>query len=645
MCGIAGFVDISRQSNHEMLARTVEAMTDAIAHRGPDGHGKWIDEAAGVALGHRRLAIVDLSPAGHQPMISASGRLVIAYNGELYNSEELRRELGGRVGAWRGYSDTEVLLEAVETWGPVHAMGRSLGMFALALWDRQDKCLWLIRDRLGKKPLYWTLQGQTFLFGSELRALRAHPGFAPDVDRDSVAGFVRRGYFLHPRTVYRGVQQLEPGHMLRVDAEGQVKCFPYWSLIDAISAAKIEPFTGDLLAATDALDDLLRDAVRRRLVSDVPLGAFLSGGVDSSTVVAIMQQVTSAPVRTFSIGFSEPDYNEAPQAKAVASYLGTDHTELVVTPAEAQDLIPRLPEIYDEPFADSSQVPTFLVSRMAKSRVTVALTGDGGDELFAGYNRYAMGATVLARFGAFPGAAQKTLAALLHAVPPDQWDQLFRLLPPSRRPRTPGEKLHKLANVLGKDTRAAYLGLTSPWGDPEGVVIGGREAVWPVEDANRDALLSDRIEFMQYLDTVSYLPGDILTKVDRATMAVGLEARNPLLDHRVLSFAWSLPLDFKVCGGDAKRALRQVLYRYVPSALVDRPKSGFGIPIGTWLRGPLRDWAEDLLDERKLKEAGLLNPGPIRARWHEHLTGRRNWQHALWTILMFEAWRARWASG
>ena len=642
MCGIAGFIDFARSTPGETIARSARLMADALRHRGPDDGDVWVDAEAGLALGHRRLSIVDLSPAGHQPMISASGRFVMSYNGEVYNAEEIRAELVPQVHPYRGHSDTEVLLEAAERWGLAAACTRAAGMFALALWDRRERTLWLTRDRLGKKPLYWTRQGQFLLFGSELRALRAHPAFKGEIDRDATAGFVRRGYFLHPHTVYRDVFQLEPGQILKVDAEGRVAMSRYWDLATAIADARATPFRGRPDEAVSALDACLTAAVKGRLMADVPVGAFLSGGYDSSTVVALMQKVAGGTVRTFSIGFSESDYNEADNARAVARHLGTDHSELIVTPKETMDVIPRLPEIYDEPFADSSQIPTFLVSQLARRQVTVALSGDGGDELFAGYNRHAQGAAVLERLGRLPLPARRMLAQALKAVRPETWDRLFGALPERRRPRTPGDKLHKLADVLTEDPAGAYLRLTSPWGDPAGVVIGGTEIRWPLPDAALDALLPDRTERMQVLDLLSYLPGDILTKVDRASMAVSLEARNPILDHRVVGLAWSMPLDLKIREGQAKWVLRQVLYRYVPPALVDRAKSGFGIPVGAWLRGPLRDWAEDLLDARNLRDGGLLAPEPIRARWAEHLAGRRNWQHALWNVLMLEAWRRRW---
>jgi asparagine synthase (glutamine-hydrolysing) len=636
MCGIAGILDLTGEAGPERLEVVARGMADALRHRGPDEGGTWVDAQAGLALGHRRLSILDLSAAGSQPMVSASGRFVISYNGEIFNWQEVRDELQNSGHNWRGHSDTEVLLEAVAAWGLERAVGRCVGMFAFALWDRQTRELWLVRDRFGKKPLYWTLQGKRLLFGSELRALRAHPDFKPEIDRDALAGFMRRGYFLQPRTIYGGVQQLEPGQMLLVGPEGKPQLRSYWSLATAIEQARRQPFTGSAGEAVDRLAQVLGEAVSRRMVADVPVGGFLSGGYDSSTVVALMQAHATSKVRTFSIGFLEADYDEAGSAGKVARHLGTDHTELLVTAKQARDVIPRLPEIYDEPFADSSQIPTFLVSQLARRDVTVALSGDGGDELFAGYNRYAQGQAVRRSLARLPVPVRQALAAGMSSVSPKAWDAMFQLMPERSRPRHAGEKIHKLADVVAEDDASAYLRLTSQWSDPEALVPGARES--PQLGPGPDLAL-DETERMQFLDTVSYLPGDILTKVDRASMSVSLEVRTPILDHRVAEFAWTLPLEVKIRNGQSKWPLRQLLYRYVPPRLVDRSKSGFGVPIGEWLRGPLKGWAEDLLEERALRQAGILAPAPIRARWREHVEGRRNWQHALWNVLMFESWR------
>lgn len=641
MCGIAGFVDTSCQMAAGELGEIAGAMARTIAHRGPDEQNVWCDEAGGVAFGHRRLSIIDLSAAGRQPMVSASGRTVICYNGEIYNPEELKAALGDQVARYRGHSDTEVLLEAAETFGPEEAISRANGMFALAIWQRDARRLWLVRDRLGIKPLYWSMQAGVLLFASELRPFHEHPGFSADLDRGAIAAYMRHNYIPHPHTVFQGVHQLPPGHMLRLDHGGEPVVERYWELAGAVRDGRRDRFEGSDAEAVDALEALLRDAVGRRMVADVPLGAFLSGGYDSSTVVALMQAQADRPVKTFSIGFHEQAFNEAEHAAAVAGHLGTEHTELYVTPDEARDVIPRLAQIYDEPFADSSQVPTHLVSMLARQHVTVALSGDGGDELFTGYNRYA----VAGRFNQLtrvPKVLRQAGAGAAHALSPDAWDQVFRVVPARFRPRLAGDKVYKLADVVGETGDGFYHRLISHWREPEEVVRGAREPATVVTDRCVEELVPNFIERMQYRDTLTYLPCDILTKVDRASMAVSLEARVPLLDHRVVEFAWRLPLEMKLRRGTRKWILREVLYRHVPRALVDRPKMGFGIPIDRWLRGPLRDWAEDLLAEKRLREGGIFDPAPIRARWVEHLGGRRNHQYALWNVIMFEAWRDAW---
>jgi asparagine synthase (glutamine-hydrolysing) len=643
MCGITGFVDLKRQSSAPQLEAVARRMADSMPHRGPDDSGTWADAEAGVALAFRRLSIIDLSPAGHQPMVASSGRHVISYNGEIYNAEELRAELGSRAPNWRGHSDTEVMLECFAAWGIEKSVDKLIGMFALAYWDADAHRLWLVRDRLGIKPLYWAQMGQTFLFGSEMRALRAHPAFQAEIDRDATALFLRHNYYPHPRTVFTGVHQLPPGHMLCLDPGKAPRIAPFWSLAEVARRGRQEPFKGDEAEASTALETLLRDAVKRRMVADVPLGAFLSGGYDSSTVVALMQAQSSRPVKTFSIGFHEAGYNEAEHAKAVAKHLGTDHTELYVTAAEAQAVIPRLPDIYDEPFADASQIPTYLVSQLARNHVTVSLSGDGGDEIFAGYNRYTHASRFNDTIARVPASLRRLGAGTIKAVPAGLWDTGARLIPDRRRPRALADKMQKLAGIVAEDGDGFYRKLTSHWPDPQAIVVGAREPDTVITDPAVKEIVPNFIERMQYRDTLTYLPDDILTKVDRASMAVSLEARVPLLDHRVVALAWSMPLRFKLDGGSSKRVLRSVLYRYVPRELLDRPKMGFGVPIDTWLRGPIRDWAEDLLAERSLKAGGIFDPQPIRRRWAEHLSGRRNWQHSLWNVLMFEAWRRRWA--
>ena len=614
-------------------------MTASLHHRGPDDSAVWSDNAAGVHLGFRRLAIIDTSPAGAQPMASASGRYVVCYNGEIYNAPALRAELTPGATNWRGHSDTEVMLAAIEAWGLEKALARFIGMFAIALWDRRERVLTLVRDRLGKKPLYWSLTGGTLMFGSELRALRCHAAFRAELDRDAIALYLRHGCFPAPRTVYRGVQQMQPGNLLRLADSGEPRIEPYWRLADVYAQGKAKPFRGTDSQAVDSLEAVLGEAVSERMVADVPLGAFLSGGYDSSAVVALMQRKSRRPVRTFSIGFNEAGYDEARHAKAVAAHLGTDHTELYVTPAEAQAVIPRLPGIYDEPFADSSQIPTFLVSQMARQHVTVALSGDGGDEVFGGYNRYEAGAAFERTAGWVPRSVRALAAAGIRCLPPATWDSITSPLPIRLRSSQFGDKMHKLAAVAALDGDGFYRRLVSQWSEVAVLMPKAREPMTAVTDPAVARLVPNFVERMMYRDTLTYLPDDILAKVDRASMAVSLEARAPLLDQRVVEFAWSLPLNMKLRRGQKKWLLRQLLDRYVPRALVDRPKMGFGVPLDAWLRGPLRDWAENLLSERHLHETGIFELAPIRQRWNEHLSGRHNWQYALWPVLMFEAWR------
>jgi asparagine synthase (glutamine-hydrolysing) len=637
MCGLTGYWQRGGGLDDGAMP-LVERMANTLRHRGPDDGRTWVDRQAGVALGFRRLAIVDLSPAGAQPMESPSGRYAICYNGEIYNAESLRPELTPSVGNWRGHSDTEVMLAAFDHWGIERTLPRLAGMFAMAIWDRRERRLSLVRDRLGKKPLYWSLIGNTIIFGSELRALRAHPAFVGEIDRDALALYLRHACYPSPFTVYRNVKQLQPGHRVDIGVSGEPRIAPYWRLADEVVAGWDAPFTGGDEEAVDALREVLGTAVRERLVSDVPLGAFLSGGYDSSAVVALMQAVSSRPVRTFSIGFADEGYNEARYAKAVASHLGTDHTEFYLTSADMLGVIPELPNIYDEPFADSSQVATFTVSRLARRHVTVALTGDGGDELFAGYNRYVHADKFARIFRAIPRPLRSLGAAAVVAIPQSKWDAAFRVLPEGSRPRTPGDKLHKLASVATLEEDGSYQRLISQWPHPELIALGSREPEPAGSVPDQNGVVPSFVERMRYWDTLGYLPNDILVKVDRASMAVSLEARAPLLDHRVVRFAWSLPSRFNIRSGQQKWLLRQLLYRYVPRALVDRPKSGFMVPLERWLRGPLRPWAENLLSEKHLKDTGAFDPVPVRAALAEHLSGRRDRHYALWTILMFEAW-------
>ena len=640
MCGIAGFIGAASGSD---IGATAEAMAKSIAYRGPDDQGIWIDGECETALVHRRLSIIDLSAAGHQPMLSADGRYVISYNGEVYSFQPIADELTARGHKFRGHSDTEVILESFAVNGIEATLKRMIGMFAIALWDRRDRTLTLMRDRLGIKPLYWAKFGNTFLFGSELKALRAHPGWTPRIDQSAVAAFMRHNYIPAPRTIYEGVHKLEPGTVLTLPWRGEPNISRFWDARSVARDGSHNPVEGSDAELTEQLESLLKDAVGRRMIADVPLGAFLSGGVDSSTVVALMQAAKSGAVKSFSIGFDIEGYNEAPHAAAVARHLQTDHTELTVTSKEALDVIPRLADFYDEPFADSSQIPTYLVSAMTRKYVTVALSGDGGDELFAGYNRYQLTQRFWRSLSLMPRAVRKGAAAALTAVRPDRWTQILSALPSRLRPPQAGDKVHKAAAVLRLDSAdAVYRRLVSHW-EPSEIMPQVAEPRSILDDATVTKDFPDLLERMQFLDLVTYLPDDILTKVDRASMAVALEARVPLIDHRVVEFAWRLPENVKVRNGTSKWLLRQVLYRHVPPELIERPKMGFGIPLGEWLRGPLRDWAETLLNEQRLRQAGLLDAGMVRRYWADHLDGRRNWQYLLWDVLMLEAWRERWA--
>ena len=642
MCGLTGFWN---PDGFSALTgqRCVETMVMRLAHRGPDDSGVWVDAKIGIAFAHRRLSILDLSPAGHQPMVSVSGRFVMIFNGEIYNHLALRQELSGV--AWKGHSDTETLLVAIAAWGVERALDKCYGMFAFALWDRQEQTLTLARDRLGEKPLYYGWQGGIFLFGSELKALRAHPAFQGEIDRESLTLFLQYNYLPASSSIYKGIRKLLPGTFLVLRGAGAAcaKQKIYWSASQLAVQGQRDLFPGDAQEAAEELERLLSRSVTGQMLADVPLGAFLSGGVDSTCVVALMQAQTGRAVKTFTIGFQNSHYNEAEQAKSVARHLGTDHTELYVTSGEAMAVIPRLPELYDEPFADSSQIPTFLVAELARRDVTVALSGDGGDELFGGYNRHLWVPQLWQRYGLIPRPLRAMAARILKALPPHSWDKAFhffsRRLPETLHQMTPGDKVHKLANILSAGSpEEMYSLLVSVCHKPEEVVIGGGRfsSAWRGDIFQHG--VSDFAHRMMYVDLVSYLPDDILVKLDRASMAVSLESRIPFLDHRVVEFAWRLPFSMKIRNGQGKWLLRQVLYKYVPRELIERPKMGFGIPLDSWLRGPLREWANELLAEGRLRREGFLHPEPVRSKWHEHLSGRRNWAHHLWGVLMFEAW-------
>jgi asparagine synthase (glutamine-hydrolysing) len=576
-------------------------------------------------------------------MESSCGRYVIVFNGEMYNFRSLRPELEQRGIAFRGSSDTEVLLGAMTCWGVRGALERANGMFALAVWDREARSLTLARDRLGEKPLYYGIVGSTFAFGSELKALRVHPRFAPELDRGALSLYLRHSYVPAPHSIWRGISKLPPACMLTVSSDLQPAVTEYWSARTVAERGSSEPFRGSDEDAVDALDELLSDAVRLRMEADVPLGAFLSGGIDSSTIVALMQAQGGPPARTFTIGFHESRYNEAEYAKAVAHHLGTEHTELYVTPTEARDVVPRLPRVFDEPFGDSSQIPTLLVSELARRHVTVALSGDGGDELFGGYNRYFWAPRIWSRTQRIPRVARRSIGTALGLRTPAQWNamagRVARALPRRLRSENVGARLHQLADLLTIGSEdASYHRVVSHWTDPAAVVVGGSEPSTTLTDPACRPDLDDFVERMMYLDLVTYLPDDILVKTDRATMAVSLEGRVPLLDHRVVELAWRLPMHLRIDGDVQKVALRRVLARHVPTSLVDRSKMGFGVPIDEWLRGPLRPWADELLSETRLRAEGYFDPAPIRATWDEHLAGRRDRHFLLWDVLMFQAW-------
>jgi len=644
MCGITGFWDISRRLNADRLQELSRQMSNTLLHRGPDDGGVWADEEVGISLGHRRLAIVDLSPEGHQPMLSAEGRYVIVFNGEIYNFLELQRELKQLGHQFRGHSDTEVMLASFRQWGLDQAIQRFNGMFAFALWDRQERVLHLGRDRFGEKPLYYGWVGDTLLFASELKALKAHPAFRAEINRDALTLYVRYCYVPAPYSIYEGIYKLSPGTVLSWNgSHDRPAPVPYWSAREVAERGAAAPFIGTESEAAKQLEELLQDAVGLRMMADVPLGAFLSGGIDSSTIVALMQAQSRQPVRTFTIGFNENNYNEAQHAKAVAQHLGTDHSELYVTPEDALAVIPKLPTLYDEPFADVSQIPTFLVSQLAKQQVTVSLSGDAGDELFGGYTRYLLGQKIWQMIGWIPLPLRKLVASRLTNSSPQLWNQsaaaLHAFLPNLPIKSLAQNQLQSRSDLLvASNAEALYTRLVSHWKDPGAIVIHGSEPLTILNDPHAWANLSDFTHRMMYMDTMTYLPDDILVKVDRASMGASLESRVPFLDHRLMEFAWQLPLSMKIRQGQGKWLLRQVLYKYVPRSLVERPKTGFDMPINSWLRGPLRDWAESLLDEHRLKEEGFFDPAPIRQKWAQHLEGTGNFEHYLWDILMFQSW-------
>ena len=647
MCGINGFFSFS----HVDKANTaVSKMNKAIQHRGPDANNIWHDSCSNLFLGHCRLAIQDISSAGSQPMHSTCDRYVIVFNGEIYNHFELRKKLNneGISTNWRGHSDTETLLVAFSNWGIKKTLESLVGMFAIALWDRQEKLLTLARDRMGEKPLYWGWQGNNLYFSSELKALKANPYFQPTINRSSITLLLRHNCIPAPYSIYKGIQKLLPGHYIQfplfnISRSKQTTSLSYWNFNSIVESGIQEPFKGSPSEAVDKLEQTLACSINEQMLSDVPLGAFLSGGIDSSTIVALMHNQSSTPIKTFTIGFENKGYNEAVHAKAVAKYLATDHTELYVQAEDALSVIPKLSSIYCEPFSDSSQIPTYLVSQLASQQVKVALSGDGGDELFGGYNRYLMAQNIWQQSRKFPKKARKLISYVLRTFPSKYWDAIFEnltpVLPKPLRIRTPSDKVYKLAEVLTTDNKYEYYQkLTSHWQQPNDIIIDGSEpstlintqSAWPETDSFQHSMMA--------MDAQTYMTDDILVKVDRAAMANSLETRVPMLDHRIIELAWQMPIDYKIRNGEGKWLLKQVLFRHIPKELIERPKMGFAIPLHDWLRTSLKDWAESLLDESVLRQQGYFEPAPIRKMWLEHLSGKYNHQNQLWDILMFQAW-------
>lgn len=642
MCGLTGYID-HRPATRQTREAIVSAMAQMLYHRGPDDGGAWVDAEAGVALGFRRLSIIDLSPLGHQPMVSASGRYVIVFNGEIYNFKDVKARLAQEGVTLRGHSDTEVLLEGVARWGARPAIAACEGMFAVAIWDRQERTLTLARDRIGIKPLYWGLTpDHVLLFGSELKALRRHPAWRGEIDRDAVALFMRYGYVPAPYSIYRDVWKLEPGTILTYRRGAEPTIERYWDVRQIAEMAQFDPVPGSDDDRVAMLEHLMQRSVKNEMVSDVPLGAFLSGGIDSSLVTALMQANSANPIKTFSIGFNTQGFDEARHAAAVARHLGTDHTELYVADADVRNVIPQLPVWYDEPFADSSQIPTFLVSRLAREHVTVALSGDGGDEMFAGYPRYRWARSLNRVISLLPNPARRVTGTLMSAVPNSVAGAVMTLLPANERPQRPGQSLKKLGRLLhGSAAGEFHREIVSIWNDPESVVHGAREPALSITDPQLALALPHLAERMMLTDLIIYLPDDILAKVDRASMAVSLEVRVPLLNHHIVELALRLPFNMKLRGNVTKWAMRQILYKYVPKELIERPKQGFMVPLDDWLRGPLREWLGDLIAPDPLRRDGYFDPDAIAMRWRDHCARNWDWGYALWNVAMFQSWLAQ----
>lgn len=636
MCGIAGYLNYKVDDTANVLTTIATDMGNSLTHRGPDFGSIWVDEACGIALAHRRLSIIDTTPNGHQPMVSSCGRFILIYNGEIYNADKLRQTLIKKGYSFKGYSDTEVIVNGFSLWGVKKTINKLNGMFAMGIWDRQKRSLSLVRDHFGVKPLYWSQIGQKLIFGSELKALLSCDFWTPQIDWRSLGAFLRYTYVPAPFSIYSGIKKLEPGSILTVDANKKIDIYQYWSADKSVQKALNNTTSKPLPELVEELDMLLSEVVADQLVSDVPVGAFLSGGIDSSTVVAMMQKASTQPVNTYSIGFNVSQMNEAEYAKGVAAHLGTNHTELYVTPEDVLNVVPKLSNIYDEPFADSSQLPTYLISALTRNDVRVALSGDGADEIFAGYKRYVWGQRINGIRHYFPPSLRGLIVKIITNVKPTTWDALFYFLPKKYRPDMMGDKIHKAAPLLGaRDQLALYRTLVTHWEDqkltPNEVYNAGWARGSRVEEINL-------VQSMQLLDTLSYLPDCILTKVDRASMANSLEVRPALLDQRVFEFCWSIPFKTKFPQGIDKTLLKQVLHKYVPLELTERPKAGFSVPIGEWLKGPLKEWASDLLATDTLGKDLGLDTNWINYHWQQHLEGSRNWGHQLWVVLTLASW-------
>lgn len=642
MCGFAGVLS----KNKIMLNPShINRMTEAINHRGPDDYGFWSSHENGIALGHRRLSVLDLTKAGSQPMRLDNGRYVLVFNGEIYNHKHIRDKLKNY--QWSGSSDTETLLVAFEQLGIKETIQHCVGMFSFAAWDQIEKVLIIGRDRMGEKPIYYGWQGlgenECFLFGSELKAIKCHPSFSSEINRNSLCLLMRYSYISSPHSIYEKIFKLKPGHLLKVSFHKKEPIIePYWSLINIAISNNISQSFESEKDKVDELEDLLKNVIKQQMVADVPIGAFLSGGIDSSVIVALMQCQSNKPVNTFTVGFDDKIYNEALQSKQIARYLGTEHTELYVSPQQALEVIPDLARVYCEPFADSSQIPTYLLSKLAKTKVTVSLSGDGGDELFGGYNRYVFTNQLWQKMLSMPVWGKYLVSRFIKLLSPNSWnniaDPIQTFLPKWLKLNNFGEKLHKGARVITiEEFNDFYLGLLSHW-DPQEIVLNGKEPKTLINSKNHAFEIFDNVKKMMLMDSMTYLPDDILVKLDRASMATSLESRVPFLDHRLVEFGFKIPQSMKFRDQKGKWILREVLYRHVPKKLIERPKMGFAIPMNKWLRGPLKDWAENLLDEKRLKQEGYFNYKPIRKKWLEHLSGKHNWEHILWNVLMFQSW-------